>query len=203
MPTLPCWNQKPNPARVRRSSSASTSRCRRASSCSWPRPAPAVCCWKHPTCGAAIPGVLGLIGEAARVDRVNLMQTRTGPEGERLLVLMSEWTAAGIVSNAFGRSVCTCDERRLRSAYVTSCVPGAASVSTVAKAPAGRGCSDHSRRRGTDQGARADLRRRGVHRRGGVREHTPAARHRCGRACRARDRGGRDRRRTAPRATRR
>jgi hypothetical protein len=42
---------------------------------------------------AAIPGVLGLIGEAAHVDRVNLMHARTGPNGERLLVAVSEWTA--------------------------------------------------------------------------------------------------------------
>jgi signal transduction histidine kinase len=46
-----------------------------------------------PDVRAAIPNVLGLIGEAARVDRVNLMQTRTGPNGERLLIVVSEWTA--------------------------------------------------------------------------------------------------------------
>src|SRR5262249_4912982 len=45
-----------------------------------------------PDVRAAIPGVLGLIGAAARVDRVNLMQTRTGPRGERLLAVVSEWT---------------------------------------------------------------------------------------------------------------
>jgi signal transduction histidine kinase len=46
-----------------------------------------------PDVGAAIPAVLGLIGEAARVDRVNLMQTHAGPSGERLLAVVSEWTA--------------------------------------------------------------------------------------------------------------
>src|SRR5262249_44244636 len=46
-----------------------------------------------PDVRAAIPGVLGLIGEAARVVRLNLMQTRTGPRGERLLAVVSEWTA--------------------------------------------------------------------------------------------------------------
>ena len=46
-----------------------------------------------PDVRAAIPGVLGLIGEAARVDRVNLMQARTGAAGERLLSVVSEWTA--------------------------------------------------------------------------------------------------------------
>ena len=44
---------------------------------------------------AAIPGVLGLIGEAAHVDRVNIMETRTGPNGEPLLVVVSEWTGEG------------------------------------------------------------------------------------------------------------
>ena len=42
---------------------------------------------------AAIPGVLGLLGEAARVDRVSLMQACAGPDGERLLAVVSEWTA--------------------------------------------------------------------------------------------------------------
>jgi signal transduction histidine kinase len=46
-----------------------------------------------PDVRAVIPGVLGLIGEAARVDRVNLMQTRAGPRGERQLAVVSEWTA--------------------------------------------------------------------------------------------------------------
>jgi signal transduction histidine kinase len=46
-----------------------------------------------PDVRAVIPGVLGLIGEAARVDRVNLMRTRTGAAGERLLSVVSEWTA--------------------------------------------------------------------------------------------------------------
>ena len=49
---------------------------------------------------AAIPGVLGLMGEAAHVDRVSLMLTRTGPNGERLLVLMSEWSADGAASES-------------------------------------------------------------------------------------------------------
>src|ERR1700736_6902289 len=48
-----------------------------------------------PDVRGAIPSVLGLIGEAAHVDRVNLVQTRTGPNGEPLLALMSEWTAQG------------------------------------------------------------------------------------------------------------
>src|ERR1700758_4356757 len=44
-----------------------------------------------PDVRAAIPNVLGLIGEAARVDRVDLMLSRTGLNGERLLGVVSEW----------------------------------------------------------------------------------------------------------------
>jgi signal transduction histidine kinase len=64
-----------------------------------------------PDVRAAIPGVLGLIGEAAHVDRVNLVQTRTGPNGEPLLVVMSEWTAEGVPSSVAEISRCTYDER--------------------------------------------------------------------------------------------
>jgi signal transduction histidine kinase len=64
-----------------------------------------------PDVRAAIPGVLGLLGEAARVDRVNLMQTRTGPNGEPLLVLMSEWTGEGVTPSRPETTPCTCDER--------------------------------------------------------------------------------------------
>ena len=48
-----------------------------------------------PDVRAAVPDVLGLIGEAACVDRVNLMLGYTGPTGERLLSVVSEWTATG------------------------------------------------------------------------------------------------------------
>jgi signal transduction histidine kinase len=64
-----------------------------------------------PDVRAAIPGVLGLLGEAAHVDRVNLMQTRTGPNGEPLLVVMSEWTAEGMTPSLLETTPCTCDER--------------------------------------------------------------------------------------------
>jgi signal transduction histidine kinase len=63
-----------------------------------------------PDVRAAIPGVLGLIGEAAHVDRVNLMETRTGPNGEPLLVVMSEWTAEGVIPSRH-ETPCSCDER--------------------------------------------------------------------------------------------
>src|SRR5579872_1018568 len=60
---------------------------------------------------AAIPGVLGLIGEAAHVDRVNLMETRTGPNGEPWLVTVSEWTAEGVTAQPHDPMSCACDER--------------------------------------------------------------------------------------------
>jgi len=59
----------------------------------------------------AIPAVLGLLGEAAHVDRVNLMETRTGAGGEPLLVVVSEWTAEGVAPSQHGPVSCTCDER--------------------------------------------------------------------------------------------
>lgn len=64
-----------------------------------------------PDVRAAIPGVLGLIGEAAHVDRVNLMETRTGPNGEPLLVVVNEWTAAGVAPHLHNLALCSCDER--------------------------------------------------------------------------------------------
>jgi signal transduction histidine kinase len=64
-----------------------------------------------PDVRAAIPAVLGLIGEAAHVDRVNLVQTRTGPNGEPLLVLMSEWTGEGVTPSLPEASPCSYDER--------------------------------------------------------------------------------------------
>ena len=59
----------------------------------------------------AIPAVLGLIGEAAHVDRVNLMETRTGAGGEPLLVVVSEWTAEGVAPTLHDPVSCACDER--------------------------------------------------------------------------------------------
>ena len=65
-----------------------------------------------PDVRAAIPGVLGLIGEAAHVDRVNVMETRTGPNGEPLLVVVSEWTGEGVTPHLGDAAVCSCDERK-------------------------------------------------------------------------------------------
>ncbi|HTL91900.1 MAG TPA: GAF domain-containing sensor histidine kinase [Steroidobacteraceae bacterium] len=63
-----------------------------------------------PDVRAAIPGVLGLIGEAARVDRVNLMQTRSGAAGERLLTVVSEWTAEHGTLLSAEAALRTCNE---------------------------------------------------------------------------------------------
>jgi signal transduction histidine kinase len=66
---------------------------------------------------AAIPDVLGLLGEAARVDRVNLMLTRTGPHGERLLAVVSEWTAEPDTLSPADAAPRTCDEARYASVF--------------------------------------------------------------------------------------
>jgi signal transduction histidine kinase len=86
---------------------------------------------------AAIPGVLGLIGEAAHVDRVNLMQTRTGPNGEPLLVLQSEWTAEGVAptQEPMRRA---CDERR----FATVCAELRAGRSVCFTTSEGADCGD-------------------------------------------------------------
>src|SRR5690348_172451 len=64
-----------------------------------------------PDVRAVIPRVLGLIGEAARVDRVNLMLTRAGPNGEPLLAIEHEWVAEGVVPHLGDCTMSTCDER--------------------------------------------------------------------------------------------
>jgi signal transduction histidine kinase len=67
-----------------------------------------------PDARAAIPAVLGLLGEAAHVDRVSLWQTRTGPQGEPLLVVVSEWAAEGVTPYLIDgeASPRCCDERK-------------------------------------------------------------------------------------------
>src|SRR5207245_9865933 len=64
-----------------------------------------------PDVRGVVPDVLRLIGEAAGVDRVNLMLSQTGPGGEPLLVLASEWVAEGVVPHLDDPATCTCDER--------------------------------------------------------------------------------------------
>ncbi len=64
-----------------------------------------------PDVRAVIPHVLGLIGEAARVDRVNLLLTKSGPNGEPLLEVVNEWVADGVVPYLDEAVMTTCDER--------------------------------------------------------------------------------------------
>ena len=64
-----------------------------------------------PDVRAAIPSVLGLIGEAAHVDRVSVMETRRGPAGEPLLGVMSEWTGPGVTPYLTQACSFSCDER--------------------------------------------------------------------------------------------
>src|SRR6201987_3053782 len=70
-----------------------------------------------PDVRAAIPNVLGLIGEAARVDRVSLMLGHSGPDGERLLSAVSEWTAEHGTVSPPPTPVCTCDESRCPAVF--------------------------------------------------------------------------------------
>ena len=93
-----------------------------------------------PDVSSAIPAVLGLIGEAASADRVSLMQTRTGAQGEPLLVRTSEWTAEGVAPLLSDTAACTCDER--------NCVPicdelraGRSVCFNDGKSSTGPGCS--------------------------------------------------------------
>ncbi|MGH8200029.1 MAG: GAF domain-containing sensor histidine kinase [Steroidobacteraceae bacterium] len=65
-----------------------------------------------PDVRGAIPEVLRLMGEAAHVDRVNVMLTRRGPQDEPLLVVVSEWTAEGVPPHIDDPTVCKCDERQ-------------------------------------------------------------------------------------------
>jgi signal transduction histidine kinase len=64
-----------------------------------------------PDVRAVIPRVLGLIGDSARVDRVNLMLTKSGPNGEPLLAVVNEWVADGVVPYLDDSSMSTCDAR--------------------------------------------------------------------------------------------
>jgi len=64
-----------------------------------------------PDVRAVIPKVFRLIGEAARVDRVNLMLTKAGPKGEPLLSVVNEWVAEGVVPHLDDPTMSTCDER--------------------------------------------------------------------------------------------
>jgi signal transduction histidine kinase len=61
----------------------------------------------------AVPEVLRMLGEAAGADRVNLMQALPGPNGERWLVVTSEWVADGVTPHLGHPSRGMCDEQCL------------------------------------------------------------------------------------------
>ena len=89
---------------------------------------------------AAIPNVLGLLGEAARVDRVNLMLTRTGPNGERLLGVASEWSAERGTLSAAEAHVCTCDESNCAAVFA-ELRAGRSVLFSHGESAVGRACS--------------------------------------------------------------
>ncbi len=55
--------------------------------------------------------MLRQLGEAAAVDRVNLMLAQPGPAGERLLVVAAEWVAEGVAPHLGHPTMGTHDER--------------------------------------------------------------------------------------------
>ena len=59
---------------------------------------------------AAVPEVLRRIGEAAAVDRVNVLLAQDGPNGERQLKVASEWVADGVVPHLGHPTMGTHDE---------------------------------------------------------------------------------------------
>ena len=103
--------------------------------------------------------MLGLIGEAAHVDRVNLMETRTGPNGEPLLVVVSEWTADGVTPHLTDVALCSCDERNF-AAVCAELRAGRSVCFSKNETVDGARLLEHRGRGHPDQGHRADLRRR-------------------------------------------
>src|SRR6266480_2309973 len=93
-----------------------------------------------PDVRAAIPSVLGLIGEAAHVDRVSVMETRTGPQGEPLLVVVSEWTGPGVTPYLHDTCSFSCDERAL-SGVCAQLRAGRSVCLSPSETPGGRAAS--------------------------------------------------------------
>ncbi|MGH8249762.1 MAG: sensor histidine kinase [Steroidobacteraceae bacterium] len=59
-----------------------------------------------------MPEALRLLGEAAEVDRTTLALAEVGPEGERWLVIKSEWLAEGVIPSECGSSSTPWSERK-------------------------------------------------------------------------------------------
>jgi signal transduction histidine kinase len=70
---------------------------------------------ESPNVMGAVPDVLRLLGESAEADRVNLMLANKGPNGERWLVVASEWVAPGVVPHLGHPSKGTCNEECFES----------------------------------------------------------------------------------------
>ena len=124
---------------------------------------------------AAIPGVLGLHRRGRARRPRNLMLTRTGPNGEPLLVMSNEWIAEGVVPHLQAMPRCARATSAISRPCAPSCAPGAASAS-ARPMDCGTRAAGHRGRGHQDQGDRADLRRRRIHRRGRLRQHAPAPR---------------------------
>ena len=60
---------------------------------------------------AAVPDVLRIIGESARVDRVTLCLSQAGPSNEPLMIVVAEWASDGVVSHLGDPATCSWDER--------------------------------------------------------------------------------------------
>ena len=103
----------------------STSRCSAARACWRPRRNASRLLLEAPDVRAVIPEVLRLIGEAAGVDRVNLMLSQAGPRGAAA-GLASEWVAEGVAPYLER----PCDEK-CRRARLRGCLPRAARRSQV------------------------------------------------------------------------
>ena len=138
---------------------------------------------------AAVPEVLRQIGEAANVDRVNLMLSQPGPNGEWLLVVASEWVAEGVVPHLGHPTMGKHDERdfarecaELRAGR-SVCINKHETTSTRACDGCGGGGCVLDGVGTKTQGHRADLRRRRVRRRRRLRQHAPAAPDRFRRNC--------------------
>ncbi len=95
-----------------------------------------------PDVRGAIPEVLRLIGEAAHVDRVNVMLSRSGPEGEPLLVVAGEWTAQGVPRHVDDAEAHACDEREISA--VSAELRAGRSV-CINPGDAGTGCTGAAR----------------------------------------------------------
>ena len=67
---------------------------------------------------AAVPEVLRRIGEAAAVDRVNVLLAQIGPNGERQLKVASEWVADGVVPHLGHPTMGTHDESTIAQVCV-------------------------------------------------------------------------------------